>query len=281
MSACKVAIPNARIYLSKSTCIYENLAFEEWLFRNHNLNQDGEALLIWSNEPSVVIGRHQNPWLEVDTNYLHEKGINLVRRHSGGGTVYHDLGNINISFLTTQKRHCRPRNLANVSSWINGHFNTRRDDLLLQPGDRKISGTAARIAHGKAYHHLTLLVKPDLPILRRVLQSPFVGKIETNATRSVRAKAVGQLIDVVPGLEINNIVDVLVDGFQQLADHTDVIQLDSKGISDETKWNGVKKKRIELQSPEWDFCQVSEVQNSATKFYGSVRRCCCRKWPCY
>jgi len=81
----------ASIYLSKSTCIYENLAFEEWLFRNHNLDKCGEAMLIWSNTPSVVIGKHQNPWMEVDIKFLKDNNVNLARRNSGGGTVYHDL----------------------------------------------------------------------------------------------------------------------------------------------------------------------------------------------
>lgn len=99
-------LSTASAYISRSTCIYENLAFEEWLFRHHNLAEMGEMMLIWrysdflisliscsfSNTPSVVIGRHQNPWLEIDVNYARDKEINLVRRFSGGGTVYHDLG---------------------------------------------------------------------------------------------------------------------------------------------------------------------------------------------
>jgi lipoate-protein ligase A len=129
----------------------------------------------------------------------------------------------------------------------------QRDDLLLQPGDRKISGTAARIAHGRAYHHLTLLIKPDLSVLRRVLQSPLVGKIETTATRSVRAKAVGQLIDVVPGLEIPQVIDVLVNGFQESANQAEIVHIDATKINNEAKWNGVEAKRLELQSPEWIF----------------------------
>jgi len=146
--------------------------------------------------------------------------------------------------------------LANVSSWINSRFKTQielnqRDDLLLQPGDKKISGTAARLSHGRAYHHLTLLIKPNLPILRRILQSPYFDKIETNATRSVRAKAVGQLIDVVPNLETADVIEVLLDGVQQLSNRAELIHVDSNEIKDEEKWNGVEKTKEELQSEEW------------------------------
>jgi lipoate-protein ligase A len=131
----------------------------------------------------------------------------------------------------------------------------QRDDLLLQPGDRKISGTAARIAHGRAYHHLTLLVRPDLPLLRRVLRSPFVDKVETNATRSVQAKSVGQLIDVVPNLEVSSVVDLLLKGFGDLSDRVEVFDVDSNEIVNEAKYNGVTQKKEQLKSSEWIFAK--------------------------
>ncbi|RCN34467.1 WD domain, G-beta repeat protein [Ancylostoma caninum] len=81
-----------KIYVSLSTCIFKNLAFEEYLLRHHDLENEGDALLLWSNKPAVVIGRHQNPWLEANIPFLREYGIDLARRHSGGGTVYHDQG---------------------------------------------------------------------------------------------------------------------------------------------------------------------------------------------
>lgn len=99
----------AKIYVSFTTCIFKNLAFEEYLLRHHDLENDGDAMLLWrlvpfllmvipmlsvfySNKPAVVIGRHQNPWLEANIPFLREYGIDLARRHSGGGTVYHDQG---------------------------------------------------------------------------------------------------------------------------------------------------------------------------------------------
>lgn len=147
----------------------------------------------------------------------------------------------------------------------------QRDDLLLQPGDRKISGTAARIAHGRAYHHLTLLVKPDLPVLRRVLQSPLVDKIETNATRSVRAKAVGQLIDVVPGIEVSDVISELVDGFRQLATQAEVIQIETTDINNEARWNGIEKKRMELRSPDWIFAKSPKFRVQLPNSTGQLK----------
>jgi len=127
-------------------------------------------------------------------------GIKIARRHSGGGTVYHDLGNLNISILTSLDRHCRKRNLKLIAEYLNKSLKfftnvavTERDDLILTPSGSKISGTAARISHGRAYHHFTLLVDVCLNRLRETLNSTLKGKIETNATRSVRAKSVGYL----------------------------------------------------------------------------------------
>lgn len=91
-------------------------------------------------------------------------------------------GNLNVSFLTTQKRHCRPRNLRLLADALNLRLGTNvvpngRDDLTLEPGERKVSGTAARISHGRAYHHLTLLVDVDVERLKTALRSPYAVSI--------------------------------------------------------------------------------------------------------
>uniref|UniRef100_A0A183BWE3 BPL/LPL catalytic domain-containing protein n=1 Tax=Globodera pallida TaxID=36090 RepID=A0A183BWE3_GLOPA len=173
---------------------------------------NGDSLLIWRNSPAVVIGRYQNPWLESDVRFCQANGIRLARRHSGGGAVYHDEGNINISVLTTHEGHSRKRNLQILAHFLNAELLCRlsddvdigtsrliansRDDLLIgKPpnGGAKVSGTAARIARGRAYHHFTLLVDVGMDALRHSLNSPFKDRIETNASRSVPAKSVGNL----------------------------------------------------------------------------------------
>lgn len=187
-----------KVLKSTSNCVFENLAFEEHIFRTHKVEKNGEVLLMWSNRPAVVVGRHQNPWIEINLPFCHKNDIEIVRRHSGGGTVFHDLGNLNISLLTTHAQHCRPKNLKFISDALNSQFSVNivpnsRDDMELQPGNRKCSGTAARIARGQAYHHLTLLIDADLETLKKSLKSLCRDQIESNATRSVRAPAVGFL----------------------------------------------------------------------------------------
>ena len=91
--------PGRVVFISQSTNIYENLALEDWLYKNWDFNKR-HLLLLWRNSPCVVIGRHQNPYMEANLPYLESANVPVVRRNSGGGTVYHDLGNLNCSFFT-------------------------------------------------------------------------------------------------------------------------------------------------------------------------------------
>ena len=102
-------------------------------------------LLLWRNEPCVVIGRHQNPWTESNVPFLRENAINLARRNSGGGTVYHDLGNLNCTFFTRRSRYDRTRNLNIICNAIreatslNVAVNSR-DDIVLDEDLKTVGG---------------------------------------------------------------------------------------------------------------------------------------------
>ncbi|KAE9551395.1 hypothetical protein FO519_005403 [Halicephalobus sp. NKZ332] len=254
MSSCKVTSLKtiSTVYISKLKGIYENLAIEEWLFRNHNLETEGDLLLLWTNNPAVVIGRHQNPFLEANVPFLEKEKINLARRHSGGGTVFHGFGNLNISLLTSHKDHCRPRNLNWIADTLNSALNTKviatkRDDLIFSD-ERKISGTAARIARNRAYHHLTLLISEDLELLRQSLKSPWKDMIETNATRSVPAKHVGQLSQEVPGITIEEVQMLLIESFVKKFQKSKCLMIED---FDEASFPGINSKLSELVSWEW------------------------------
>uniref|UniRef100_A0A1I7UJ20 BPL/LPL catalytic domain-containing protein n=1 Tax=Caenorhabditis tropicalis TaxID=1561998 RepID=A0A1I7UJ20_9PELO len=209
---------------------------------------------MWSNTPTVVIGRHQNPWVEVNIPFCHDNDIQLARRHSGGGTVYHDEGNLNISLLTTHAQHCRPKNLRFISDALNEKFSVsiqpnKRDDMELQPGNRKCSGTAARIARGQAYHHLTLLVDADLETLSKSLRSPYRDQIETNATRSVRAPAVGFLRQDDEKCSVREAEQTIVKAYRKLFESCQIEEVD---VHQKTQENDEIKKIIEeLKSWKW------------------------------
>lgn len=127
--------PSHQVFVSTSDDIYTNLALEEWLYEKENLT-DKSILLMWQNKPSVVIGRHQNPWLECNVPRLRDCGIDLARRISGGGCVYHDLGNLNCSFLKAKPLYNRRQNLdlvvrAITSRWdVDLQVNVREDIVL-------------------------------------------------------------------------------------------------------------------------------------------------------
>jgi lipoate-protein ligase A len=166
----------------------ENLAIEEHLLRSH----DGRSVvaLLYRNRPSVVVGRNQNPWLECNPAALAQKDIPVIRRVSGGGTVYHDAGNLNYSLLLPRPLYapedhvdlvCQALRTLGVPAERN-----ERNDITLD--NAKISGTAYMLGGKTALHHGTLLVGADLQALRMAL-APCPGlAIETRAVASVKAR---------------------------------------------------------------------------------------------
>ncbi len=145
-----------------------HLAQEEALF--DALQPGDECLVLYVNRPCVVMGKHQNPLREVRFSELRARGWPLLRRFSGGGTVYHDLGNLNYSFLCSGEMD-KGALLAGVVNTLAGLERavtlTPQGDLLL--GDAKVSGTASQVRRDKAMVHGTLLCGADLEGLHGVL----------------------------------------------------------------------------------------------------------------
>lgn len=167
-----------------------NLAVEEYLMRN--LRTDQDILLFYINEPSVIIGRHQNTIEEIDSQYVSEHGIHVVRRLSGGGAVYHDLGNLNFSF-TTQKKNENIQNYRKFTEpviralheiGVEAELNGRNDIVI---GERKISGNAQYVSGGRMVSHGTLLFDTDLSIISNIL-TVKTSKIQSKGIKSVRSR---------------------------------------------------------------------------------------------
>ena len=126
-----------------------------------------------------MIGRHQNPWIESNVPFLRENRINLARRNSGGGTVFHDLGNLNCTFFTRRSKYDRRRNLNIICNAIAQVTEldvavNEREDIVLG-GQHKISGTAAKLGKDSAYHHCTVLVDVNECVLHDALHSKAVS----------------------------------------------------------------------------------------------------------
>ena len=175
-----------------------NLAAEEWLLSATS----GPVLRVWRNAPSLICGRHQIPCLEADLPEAARRGVPLLRRLSGGGTVYHDGGNLNFTILLGPDKGLSidfARMTAPVLAAL-AHLgipaeHPGRGELRLF--GKKISGGAAQLARGRLLYHGTLLFSADLGALETLL-SPRKGTVEAKSVRSVRSE-VANLSEALPG----------------------------------------------------------------------------------
>ncbi len=155
-----------------------NLALEEWLFTHLNPQDAANQgyFLLWHNAPCIIVGRHQNTYQEINSDLVKAYSLPVVRRMTGGGAVYHDLGNVNFSFIRPLHKgeqgqidfatFLKPIVNSLQELGINATFSSRNDITV---GEKKISGSAQLRRAGKVLHHGTLLVHLDLDMLGAVL----------------------------------------------------------------------------------------------------------------
>lgn len=179
-----------RYLINKSTDPYFNLALDEYAMTNIDVNED--FFFIWQNAPSVIIGKNQNASEEVNQRFLDENGVNLARRVSGGGAVYHDFGNINYTFIIPVddpatvdfKKYTQPIVDALASMGVHAEA-TGRNDVTID--GKKISGTAQRMANGKLMFHGTLMYEVDSEALSNALNVD-PDKIVSKGFKSVKSR---------------------------------------------------------------------------------------------
>ncbi|MBP3399126.1 MAG: lipoate--protein ligase [Erysipelotrichaceae bacterium] len=192
---------------------YFNLALEQWLL--DHLKEHQCILYLWQNENTVVIGKNQNAWKECHIQHLKENHGKLARRLSGGGAVYHDLGNLNFTFLTRKEDYDVIRQLKviqqalaslGVDSQISG-----RNDLCV--GQRKISGNAFFTKGNRCCHHGTLLVNTDREKMQLVL-NPSKLKLASKNVASVRSRT-ANLIEFNQNITIDQLKSSIFSTFEQ------------------------------------------------------------------
>ncbi len=204
------------IYISKENDPHKNLAMEKVLFDNI---KEGESIFyLWQNAPVVVIGKHQNPYKEIDLEVLKKHNILLARRPTGGGAVYHDLGNTNFTFITysshrTNLSHFKETNnqiilnamhLLGIEAVASG-----RNDIEVD--GKKFSGSAFKEEKGHLLHHGTLLTHVDLARLQEVL-TPAPLKIESKGIDSVRSRVIN-LVECLPTLDYSLLSETLLQAY--------------------------------------------------------------------
>lgn len=207
-----------QVFLSNSFDPHLNLAVEEWIF--HNLNPQQQILFLWRNQNTVVIGRNQNPWSECNLEKMKADSIHLARRTTGGGAVFHDLGNTNFTFLSPKSGYKRETNLKVILQalkkfGIEGQVSGRNDLLVpSEDGGRKFSGSAFREKSDRAFHHGTVLMKADLSRLAQYL-TPSPKKMKAKGKESVRAR-VTNLTEIAADLEHEGFVQATIAAFEDV-----------------------------------------------------------------
>lgn len=168
-----------------------NLAIEEYVLKNMDIEKE-DFLLFYINQPSIIIGKNQNTIEEINTDYVEDNGVIVVRRLSGGGAVYHDLGNLNFSFLTKDdgnsfhnyKKFTQPVVDALAKLGVDAELSGRND--ILAEG-RKVSGNAQFSTKGRMFSHGTLMFDTEIDAVVSALKVKK-DKIESKGIKSVRSR---------------------------------------------------------------------------------------------
>ena len=250
-----------QIWISRSRDPFLNLSIEHHLLQKSH--KDSTILFLYINSPCVVIGRNQNPWLEADLRVVGQRGrgvnakervIQLVRRRSGGGTVFHDEQNLNYSVICPTADFARDKHAEMVTRAMR-RFNPRarvneRHDIVLDQGDvregevrpdiadmhktayfsqdvppKKVSGSAFKLTKLRSLHHGTCLLRSDLNVMGKSLRSEARPFLKARGVDSVRSP-VENLLGSPREDCMNGFIDEVIKQFRSL------YQLEDKGIDD-------------------------------------------------
>ncbi|MGP4715911.1 lipoate--protein ligase [Psychrobacter sp. T6-6] len=236
-----------RILKSAVTNPWFNLATEDWIF--NTLNADSHTLFLWRNSETVVIGRSQNPWVECKMDKMAADDVFLARRQSGGGAVFHDLGNTNFTFLSPKHAYDQTANFTIIINalkklGIDATLSGRND---MQVGDRKISGSAFKHAADRSFHHGTLLVNANMQKLGDYL-NPHPLKLKAKGIKSVRAR-VANLVELNDAINHEILSNAIIEAFcEYYEDTAPVEQLDEASLAKQPTLNAYYQ-----QMADWDW----------------------------
>lgn len=167
-----------------------NLAVEQYVF--DSLPRDRMYFMLWQNDNAIIIGKHQNTLAQINEPYVRQHGIRVVRRLSGGGAVYHDLGNLNFTFIADAadqeslnfRLFCQPIVRALAAIGVTAEINGRNDITI---DGRKFSGNSQYVKNGRVMHHGTILFKSNLDMVNHALQVD-PEKVRSKGIQSVRSR---------------------------------------------------------------------------------------------
>lgn len=244
----------------KSTNPYRNLALEEILVDESR--DDTVTLYLWQNDHTIVIGRNQDAWRECKVGEFEADGGHIARRLSGGGAVYHDMGNQNFTFIANVKdydveRHTevirRAARLFGIDAVRSG-----RNDILAD--ERKFSGNAFYRSGDKCYHHGTILINTDMTVLAKYL-NPSPEKLQGKGIASVKSRVVN-LAELSGEITTAKMVDALTKAFE------DVYETKPEILSEEAyDTDRLRELTKKYASREW---RLGEPKPYTARYYGRL-----------
>ncbi len=247
-----------------------NLALEEYALKNIKTNED--IILLWQNGPSIIIGRNQNTVEEINANYVKEHNINVVRRISGGGAVYHDFGNLNFTFITNNlkdnlnnyRKFSTPVINALQSLGVPAEF-SGRNDILVE--GKKFSGNAQSYHKDRMFQHGTILFDADLDMVGKVLQV-HADKIESKGIKSNRSRVTNIKPYLTKDMDIKEFQNYLLEYFLETKD----IESKTYKLTDEDYKNIEKLRDEKYATWEWNYGESPEftIQKSNRYLGGKV-----------
>lgn len=234
-----------------------NLARDGYFLEN---NKKGDVILyFYVNKNAVIIGRNQNAWKECNIANMDADGVQLVRRHSGGGAVFHDNGNLNFSFITDEKHYDLNRQMRVILNAVSklglkAELSGRNDITV---DGKKFSGNAFSLAKGNRSHHGTILVNADLAKLSNYL-CVSKEKMRSKGIDSVRAR-VCNLCELSSGLTVEAMRRLVIESF-----------IEEYGAASEYVFDGmalaeVEERRERLASWEWRFGKTPQFDFETDK----------------
>lgn len=248
-------------YITDCVDPLQNLAMEEYFL--HRVQPRECILYLWQNQKTVVIGRNQNVWNECRVQELEDAGGTLVRRLSGGGAVYHDLGNLNFTFLVRHADYDVEKQTRVISDAIRALGMdvelTGRNDMTID--GQKFSGHAYYRTQDQCYHHGTLMVNVDRAALGKYLHVSK-SKLEKHSVQSVRSR-VTNLIDHCPNLTIPALEQQLICSFGTVYDLTP-----ERIAADAIDWEDIAQKKQRFAQWEWRFGSNSAFTEQVQDSFG-------------
>ncbi len=254
------------IYISnESTNPYYNLAMEEYLF---SISDGNDYLLLWRNEPTIVVGKHQNTMEEINSQYVKDKKIHIVRRMTGGGAVYHDLGNLNYSLIIKSNyegdydfgKFTFPIVRALGRLGVKAE-QTGRNDITIE--GKKFSGNAQFVSKGKVLHHGTLLFDSQMEELTNSLKVSK-DKIISKGIKSIRSRVTNIKDYLAEDIDIMEFKKLLL---RYMFDEDEKLEIGE--LSKEDIQNIENLKENKYMTWEWNYGKSPDFNIKRSKRFGS------------